>query len=287
MEVLKGKPVADALAEKTAEKAEKLLSAGILPTLAIVRVGEKDSDIAYENSAVKRAESLGIRVEKFILEEQAAEEDVIEALQSINKNKKIHGVLLFRPLPPHMDEERVRNYLAAEKDIDGITDRSLAGIFTGSREGFPPCTAEAAMEILKYYKVPLAGRRAVVIGRSLVVGKPAAMLLMEQNATVTICHSRTGEERLKEYCQAADIIICAAGRIKTLTAAHVDGRQVVIDVGINFDEEGKMCGDADFEGIMEADGAAAMTPVPGGVGNVTTALLLYHVAEAADLQKKQ
>ena len=286
MELLKGKPVADALYEKIRQKMKELLPSGITPTLAIVRVGEKDSDIAYENSAVKKAESLGIHVEKFILEEQVSEEEVIKVLQFINQNEKIHGVLLFRPLPPHMDDERVRNHLLPEKDVDGITDGSLAGVFAGIRRGFPPCTAEAAMEILNYYKIPISGQRATVIGRSLVIGKPVAMMLMEQNATVSICHSKTGSENLKKYCREADIIICAAGRAGTLTGKHVDGKQVIIDVGINFDEEGNMCGDADLKEIEAVGGAEAITPVPGGVGNVTTALLLYHVVEAAFLQKK-
>lgn len=325
MELLKGKPVTDQLTAHIQENVEQLLNHNVVPTLAIVRVGENSSDIAYENSAVKKAESLGIHVEKFIMDAKSSEEDVIDVLKFINENEAIHGVLMFRPLPKHMNEDRVRNHLRADKDVDGITDGSMAGIFTGNGDGFPPCTAEAAMAILKFYGVSLSGKKAVVIDRSLVIGKPVAMMLMEQNATVTICHSRTSAEDLKAYCRDADIIVCAAGRIKTVTADHVSGKQVIIDVGINFDEEGKMCGDVDFAGIQAASeqaalnhaalkhaaseqaisehaiseqavpeqvdeaeenmgGAAAMTPVPGGVGSVTTVLLLHHVVAAATAQ---
>ncbi|MCI8610277.1 MAG: bifunctional 5,10-methylenetetrahydrofolate dehydrogenase/5,10-methenyltetrahydrofolate cyclohydrolase [Firmicutes bacterium] len=281
MELLKGKPVADRLCDHIRSCVEQLIDQNVAPTLAILRVGENSSDIAYENSAVKKAESLGIHVEKFIMAADSSEEDVIDILKHINENQAIHGVLMFRPLPKHMDEDRVRNHLRADKDVDGITDSSMAGIFTGNGIGYPPCTAEAAMAILKYYGVTLAGKKAVVIGRSLVIGKPVAMMLMEQNATVTICHSRTPAEELKAYCREADVIVCAAGRINMLTGDCLTGKQVVIDVGINFDEEGKMCGDADFAGIVEASAAAGITPVPGGVGGVTTVLLLHHVVAAA------
>ena len=282
MELLKGKPVADQLAGHIEQNFDHLIANNIAPTLAIIRVGNNESDIAYENSAVKKAQSFGIGVEKFIFDEKADEDDVIEVIKHINENESMHGILMFRPLPKHMDEERVCNHIAQEKDIDGITDKSLTGIFTGKGGGFPPCTAEAAMTILKYYGIELAGKKAVVVGRSMVVGKPAAMMLMDENATVTICHSRTSEEDLKKYCQDADIIITAAGKRNMITAEHVNGKQIVIDVGINFDEEGKMCGDADFAGLEGK--VKAITPVPGGVGGVTTTLLMYHVTAAAMAQ---
>ena len=279
MELLKGKPVADKINEQTAAMTEELLSKDIVPTLAILRVGSDPSDIAYEESAVKKAKSLGVHVEKYIMDAKSDESDVLDVLKVINDDENIHGILMFRPLPEGMDEEKVRNHLAASKDVDGITDAALGGIFTGNVSGFPPCTAEAAMTILKYYGIDLSGKKAVVIGRSLVVGKPVAMMLMAEHATVTICHSRTPEEDLKAACLDADIIICAAGRRSTLTEDCVNGKQVVIDVGINFDEEGKMCGDADFEAVK--DKVKAITPVPGGVGGVTTALLMHHTAAAA------
>ena len=280
MELLKGKPVADKINEQTVAMAEKLLSQNIVPTLAILRVGNNPSDVAYEESAVKKAKTLGIHVEKYIMDIKADESDVLDVLKIINDDENIHGVLMFRPLPKGIDEEKVRNHLSAAKDVDGITDVALGGLFTGNMLGFPPCTAEAAMTILKYYGIELAGKKAVVIGRSLVVGKPVAMMLMTQNATVTVCHSRTLKEDLKSVCIDADIIICATGKMNTLTEDCVNGKQVVIDVGINFDEDGKMCGDADFEAVK--NNVKAITPVPCGVGGVTTALLMHHTVAAAE-----
>ena len=280
MELLKGKPAADKINERTASMAQELLSRDIVPTLAILRVGNNPSDIAYEENAVKNARRLGIHVEKYIMDIKSDESDVLDVLKIINDDESIHGILMFRPLPEGMDEERVRNHLSAAKDVDGITDAALGGLFTGNMRGFPPCTAEAAMTILKYYGIEPAGKKTVVIGRSLVVGKPVAMMLMAENATVTVCHSKTPKEDLKSACLDADIIICATGKINTLTADCVNGRQVVIDVGINFDAEGKMCGDADFEAVKE--NAKAITPVPGGVGGVTTALLMHHTVAAAE-----
>ena len=280
MEPLKGKPVADKINEQTVAMAEKLLSQNIVPTLAILRVGNNPSDVAYEESAVKKAKTLGIHVEKYIMDIKADESDVLDVLKVLNDDENIHGVLMFRPLPKGIDEEKVRNHLSVAKDVDGITDAALGGLFTGNMLGFPPCTAEAAMTILKYYGIELAGKKAVVIGRSLVVGKPVAMMLMAQNATVTVCHSRTPKEDLKSVCIDADIIICATGKMNTLTEDCVNGKQIVIDVGINFDEEGKMCGDADFEAVK--DNVKAITPVPGGVGGVTTALLMHHTVAAAE-----
>ena len=279
MEILKGKPVADAISQKTAELVEELLNKDVCPTLAILRVGANESDIAYEKNAEKKAKSLGIHVEKYIMDGDSTEDDVLDVLAVINGDPNIHGILMFRPLPKHMDEDKVRNHIEPSKDIDGISDAAVGSLFLGNAKGFPPCTAEAAMAILDYYGVEIQGKKAVVIGRSLVIGKPAAMMLLDKNATVTICHSKTTEEDLKEACKNADIIIAAAGRAKTVTAKHVDGKQVIVDVGINFDEEGNMCGDVDFDDVC--DNVSAITPVPGGVGGVTTALLMYHVAAAA------
>lgn len=279
MELLKGKPVADAISQKTTELVEELLNKDICPTLAILRVGTNESDIAYEKNAEKKAKSLGIHVEKYIMDGDSTEDDVLDVLAVINGDPNIHGILMFRPLPKHMDEDKIRNHIEPSKDIDGISDAAVGSLFLGNAKGFPPCTAEAAMAILDYYGVELQGKKAVVIGRSLVIGKPVAMMLLDKNATVTICHSRTTDEDLKEACRNADIIIAAAGRAKTVTAEHVDGKQIIVDVGINFDEEGKMCGDVDFGGVE--GNVSAITPVPGGVGGVTTALLMYHVATAA------
>lgn len=279
MELLKGKPVADKIKEQVGKLTEAMLDEGKIATLGILRVGENESDIAYENSAAKVANTLGIAVEKYIMDARSTEEDVLDVLKVMNDDEKINGILMFRPLPKHIDEDRVRNHIAPEKDIDGISDVALSGLFTGNKAGFPPCTAEAAVAILDHYGIEVSGKKVVVIGRSLVIGKPVAMMLLEKNATVTICHSRTTSEDLENLCKDADIIVSAAGKLNTLTEKHVNGKQIIVDVGINFDEEGKMCGDADFEALK--GNVEAITPVPGGVGSVTTALLMYHTVMAS------
>ena len=279
MELLRGKPLADLIKRDTEKKTEELINRGIVPTLGILRIGESESDIAYENSAVKTAAALGIHVEKYIMDEKSKEDEVIDVLKVMNEDENIHGILMFRPLPPHIDEDRVRNHIEPSKDVDGISDAGVGSLFTGNRIGFPPCTAEAAVAILDYYGIEVSGKKAVVIGRSLVVGKPAAMMLLDRHATVTVCHSRTAAGDLEDICAGADIIISAAGRINTVGLSHVSGKQIIVDVGINFGEDGKMRGDVDFEALK--GNAAAVTPVPGGVGSVTTALLMYHVVEAA------
>ena len=279
MELLKGKPVADLICEKVQAEAEELLEKGIYPTLGILRVGHNESDIAYETSAEKKAKSLGMNVEKYIMEVNSTESDVLDVLEVMNNDNNIHGILMFRPLPKGIDENHVINRINPAKDIDGISFESVGGLFTGEKNGFPPCTAEAAIAILDHYGIEVAGKKVVVIGRSLVIGKPVAMMLLDRNATVTICHSKTKPEDLKTLCKEADIIITAAGKIGTVTEEHVNGKQVIVDVGINFNEDGKMCGDAYFEALEGK--VEAITPVPGGVGSVTTALLLYHTIEAA------
>ena len=212
MELLKGKPLVDEIKAQTTEKAEELIEKGIVPTLGILRVGANESDIAYENSAVRAAAAVGINVEKYIMDREAEEEDVLDVLKIMNEDDKLHGILIFRPLPKHIDEDKVRNAINPDKDVDGISDASVGSLFTGNKIGFPPCTAEAALKILEYYGIKIAGKKAAVIGRSLVIGKPASMMLLEKNATVAMCHSRTSETDLKEICQNSDIIICAAGK---------------------------------------------------------------------------
>ena len=280
--LLKGKAVADRINEEILERTPALYEKGIVPTLAIVRVGENPSDIAYENGAVKKAKSLGLQPEKYICPADITEEDLIQVIQSINRDEKIHGILLLQPLPKGIDAAKVRNTLAPEKDLDCISDDALGRMFTG-REGYGPCTAESCIEILKYYNIPIKGKKAVVIGRSMVIGKPAALMLLQENATVTICHTKTAPEDLKAICRDADIIIAAAGKIGAVTADMAREGQTIVDVGINFDEEGKMTGDVDFEPVSQVLGEdGAITPVPGGVGSVTTSLLMRHLVQAAE-----
>lgn len=277
-EILKGAPVADALCERAKAEAEELKKRGTEPTLAIIRAGEKQGDLAYERAAMKRAEKVGVRVKKYTFPEDASEEQILAVIESANKDDEVHGILLLQPLPEHMDNEKAREMIAPEKDIDGCTAGSMAGVFTGSGVGYPPCTAAAAMEILHHYGIDPKGKRAVVIGRSLVIGRPVAMMLMQENATVTNCHTKTPD--VPAVTRETDILIAAAGVLKSVTAEYVNPNQVIIDVGINWDEDaGGIRGDVDFEAVEPL--VKAITPVPGGVGSVTSSILMKHTVEAA------
>ena len=277
-EILKGAAVTQALNDRMTAEVLELKAAGVEPTLAILRVGERDDDISYERGAMKRCATVGVTVRNVVLPADVSQETLMAAVDELNNDKGVHGVLIFRPLPKHLDEEAVRMALAPEKDIDGITDMSLAGVFTGSGTGYPPCTAQACMEILDYYGVDCKGKRAAVIGRSLVVGRPAAMMLMAKNATVTICHTKTAD--MPSVTREADIVIVAAGKMETIGEEYLSEGQVVVDVGINWNEEkGKLCGDVKFDEAEQK--VAAITPVPGGVGTVTTSVLVSHVVDAA------
>lgn len=273
--IIDGKEFAKAFDEKLINKIENLYLKGIMPTIGILRVGENPGDLAYERGAVNKANKLGIKVEKYICENDISTEDLIAVIKSINENDEIHGLLMLRPLPPHIDEDLVRNQLDLSKDLDCITDLSLANVFTGAEGGFPPCTAEACIELLKYYNIEIAGRNCLVIGRSTVIGKPVAMMLLKENGTVTICHSRTPKDILIEMCKKADIVIVAAGKRAIFTKEMAHKNQVVIDVGINVNDEGKLCGDVDYKEVEPI--VAAITPVPGGVGSVTTSMLMSHL----------
>ena len=269
--------MAAALTEALAARCQALRQAGVTPTLALVRVGQRPDDISYETGAMKRCDKVGISVRQFLLPENCSREELLETIQEINAAPDIHGCLLFRPLPRHMDEGAVCAALSPAKDVDGITPGSLASVFSGDQLGYPPCTAQACMELLDYYGYDLTGRRAVVVGRSLVIGRPAAMLLLGRNATVTLCHTRTAD--LAAECRRADVLIAAAGRAGVVGPDCLAPGQVVIDVGINADGEGNLVGDVDFPAAQSL--AAAITPVPGGVGSVTTSVLVSHVVRAA------
>ena len=279
-ELLKGKPVVDAMAQDIRARVEALAASGVTPTLAIVRVGERPDDLSYERTAMKRAAGLGISVKQYVLDAEASQADLEAALRDVNADDQVHGCLMFRPLPRTIDEKAMCDTLAAAKDIDGISTASLASVFTDGSDGFPPATAEACVKVLDHYQVPIEGKHVVVIGRSLVIGKPVAMMLLRRNATVTMCHSRT--ENLAEVCRAADIVICATGRARAYGREFFRAGQTVLDVGINFDAEGNLCGDVDFEEVEPV--VAAITPVPGGIGTVTTSTTMEHVVAAAESQ---
>lgn len=275
---LTGKEVAAAITEDLVARSEALNEKGITPTLAIVRVGENPSDLAYERGATNRAAKVGVDLVKIVLDDNATTADVVSEIEKLNNDNSIDGVLVFRPLPKHIDDDIVRNALVKEKDVDGIGDEAMAGVYSGKDLGYPPCTAAACIEILKHYGIQMKGKRAVVVGRSLVIGRPVAMMLMHENTTVTICHTKT--ENMAEIAKEADIVIAAAGRANTVSADFGKAGQTVIDVGINVDEDGNMTGDADFDGLFDI--VENITPVPGGVGGVTTSILMKHVIEAAE-----
>ncbi len=274
----KGAPVAAALTEQLSQRAQALIAKGVTPTLAIVRVGERPEDLSYERGALKRCEKVGIAVRQYLLTATSSQTDLMEVIKEINRDDSIHGCLLFRPLPKHMDEAAVCAALSPAKDVDGITAGSLAAVFSGSGAGYPPCTAQACLEILDHYGYELKGKRAVVVGRSLVIGKPVSMLLLGRHATVTICHTRTAD--LPAECRRADVLVAAAGKAGAVSAQCLAPGQVVLDVGINVDEDGNLVGDVDFAAAENT--VEAVTPVPGGVGAVTTSVLARHVIEAAE-----
>lgn len=278
-ELLKGKPVADAIGGELAARVQALVDAGVAPTLAIVRVGERADDLSYERAAKKRCEAFGIGARVIALPADCAQDDLMDAIGQVNADEAVHGCLMFRPLPRHLDEEAACAALDPAKDVDGVTPDSLYGVFAGRAVGFPPCTAEACLRVLAHYGVELEGARAAVVGRSLVIGRPVAAMLQAANATVTVCHTRTRD--VDAVCREADVLVVAAGHAGTLRAGAVREGQVVVDVGINWDEEaGKLVGDVAFDEVEPV--VDAITPVPGGVGSVTTAVLAAHVVTAAE-----
>ena len=277
--VLSGKEVTNALNEELKNRVEALCLQYIFPVLATVRVGERDDDVSYEKGILARCEKIGVRVRRYILPEHVTQQDLEGLIDELNENRLISGILLFRPLPKGIDEAALCAKLAPEKDVDSATEASLSALFLGKNKGFVPCTPAACMKILEHYNIDCAGKRAVVIGRSQVVGKPVAMLLLGKNATVTVCHSKS--ENIAAVCREADILIAAAGKPRLVTAEYVKPGAVVLDVGIHWDEAaGKLCGDVDYDAVSEI--AGAITPVPGGVGTVTTSILVSHVIDAAE-----
>ena len=278
--LLLGKEVNEKLNARIIADCEALKAKGVNPTMAIVRCGERPDDLSYERGATKRADLLGVAVKKFVLPEDVSKEDLLKTIDDINADDSIHGVLMFRPLPKHLkaDQDMICNRLDPRKDIDGMTDLSNAGVYMGKQLGFAPCTAEACMTILDHYGIDCTGKKAVVIGRSLVIGKPAALMLMGKNATVTVCHTRTKD--VPSVTKEADILVSSAGVLRSLTKDHVRPGQIVVDVSINWDEaKGGIAGDAVYEEVEPI--VEAITPVPGGVGAVTTSVLIGHVVEAA------
>ncbi len=278
--ILKGKPVADKISEGLIKEVEELKAKGITPKLAIVRVGANPDDLAYERGALSRSAKIGMDAEVKEFPEDISQDDFIKELKAVNDDPSVNGILVFRPFPKHLSEEVIKYVIAPEKDIDCFSPINAAKLVEGDETGFAPCTAVSVIEILKHYEVPMEGQRATVLGRSMVIGKPAALLLLKENATVTVCHSRTKE--IDKVSKEADILVAAIGKGKFAKESFVKEGGVVIDVGINVDDEGNLVGDVDFE---EAEKVAGMiTPVPGGVGSVTTSILARHVIKACKIQ---
>ena len=278
-ELLKGVAVAKALTAELADRAAKLREQGTVPTLAIIRVGDRDDDLSYERGALKRCEKVGIAVRKTVLPADASQGDLMAAIEAVNADATVHGCLMFRPLPRDLDEAAASAALLPEKDVDCMTPSSLLSTLSGRSEGFAPCTAEAVLAVFDHYGVQLDGANVVVVGRSLVIGRPVAAMLVGRNATVTTCHTHTRD--LAGICRAADVVVAAVGHARALGADAFRPGQTVIDVGINWDEAaGKLVGDVDFDAVEPI--VDAITPVPGGVGSVTTAILAKHVIEAAE-----
>lgn len=274
---LRGKKVSDGIKEYVSKELETL---SFVPKLAIVRVGENPDDMSYERGATKKLKSFGLDVASYVFPQDISDEAFKKAFKDINEDDEVTGILLLRPLPRTINEKDIENMIDPKKDLDGISPINIAKVFAGDTTGFSPCTAEAVIEVLKAYDIELTGKRVTVVGRSMVVGKPVSMLLLKENATVTMTHTRTVD--LKKTCSEAEIVIAAAGRAKMLNSDYCGQDAVMIDVGINVDENGKLCGDVDYATL---DGkASAATPVPGGVGTVTTAVLAKHLIQAAKMR---
>lgn len=275
MELLKGLPVAQAMNEELITELADFK--GAVPHLAIIRVGERPDDMSYERGAVKKMDKIGFRCTSYTFEQNIDNDTFQKEFDKINTDADIDGILLLRPLPKHLDEKAIENRIDPRKDLDGISPVNLARVFAGDVNGYAPCTAEAVVEMLDYAKVDLTGKRVTVVGRSLVIGKPVAMLLMKKNATITICHTKTRD--MAGTCRNAEVLVAAAGSAKMIQADYVAEGAIVIDVGINVDTVGNLCGDVNLETITEK--AAIATPVPGGVGSVTTSVLAKHLMKAA------
>ena len=277
MTELLGKPVGDSINEGLKATIAELEGKGIVPTLAVVRVGAREDDLAYERGIKKKFSDMNCQVTVVELPEDVSQEDLDETVKALDNDSEIHGILLFRPLPKHLTDKNIVNTISSGKDVDCMGNANMAKLFAGEKDGFAPCTAQAVMEMISHYGIDIKGKKVTVIGRSLVIGKPVALMLIAGNATVTVCHTKTAD--LQAECKAADIIVAAAGKAKMITKDFVKPGQIVLDVGMNVDEDGKLCGDVDFAGVSEI--VDSITPVPRGVGSVTTSVLLKNTVTNA------
>lgn len=275
---LTGKPVAEFLGQNIKDRVSTLADKGITPRMFIIRVGAREDDVFYERSILKRSRQLGIEAQVKELPVDISEEGLISVIEEANESKDVHGIMMFRPLPKHLDEKKLVGMINPEKDVDCMSPVNLERIFEGGSSGFAPCTPKAVVEMLKYYNIPLKGANVVVAGRSMVVGKPLAMLLLDENATVTICHSRT--VKMKEITKKADVVVAAIGKANFFNEEYFTENTVVIDVGINDDGNGKICGDVEYDRVFGK--VRALNPAAGGVGTITTTILLDHAVKACE-----
>jgi len=280
--IIKGKPVADNITKNLVNEVSDLRQAGIVPKLVMVRVGSNEGDIAYQTGAVKKCKAIGIDTEVKELKIDILQEAFIAEVEKLNNDNSVNGILIFRPLPMHIDENKIKHIIAKEKDVDSFNPLNFANVIANDNTGFPPCTAAAVMEILKYYDVQLAGKRAAVLGSSNVVGKPVAMMFLNSNATITMCDIFTKNN--PEACSKAEVLVVAIGKSRLIGSDYVKDGAIVVDVGINVDKEGNVTGDVDIDQVM--DKVSMITPVPGGVGSVTTSVLAKHVVKACVQQNK-
>lgn len=281
--LMKGAEVNAAMKERMINRVDALKKKGVQPVINIVRIGNRSDDLAYERGARKRMESVGVEMKITELPEDISQADFVKAFRKVNEDKTVHGIMLFRPLPKHLDESEISSIINPIKDVDCMSPVNIAKVFMGDEGVFAPCTAKAVMEMLVHYEVDLSGKNVAIVGRSMVIGKPLAMLMLKKNATVTVCHTRTVD--LAEKCRRADVIVAAAGRAGMITGDMISRGTVVVDVGININEEGKLCGDVEFESVEPQ--ASYISPVPGGVGGVTSSVLASHVIKAAEILGKQ
>lgn len=280
MMILDGKKVSARIKAEAAKEVEALKEKGIKPCLAVVLVGNDPASKVYVRNKKRACEEVGIISSEYVLPEETTQEQLEELIDTLNESENVDGILVQLPLPKHLDEKAVINKISVNKDVDAFHPVNVGKIMIGDYD-FLPCTPAGVMELIKESGIDVAGKHCVVVGRSNIVGKPQAMLLLHQNGTVTICHSKTAN--LKEECRRADIIVAAVGKENIITADMVKPGAVVIDVGMNRNAEGKLCGDVDFENVKEI--AGAITPVPGGVGPMTIAMLMKNTVKAAQMRK--
>jgi len=281
-QIIDGKKISSEVKEQVRLEVASLKAQGISVGLAVIIVGDNPASRIYVNNKKKACELVGIRSEEYALPEQTSERELLDLVDELNHNPEINGILVQLPLPAQIDEKHVIDAISPQKDVDAFTAANVGQIMIGEY-AFLPCTPAGCMELIRSTGVDITGKQCVVIGRSNIVGKPMAMLLLHANGTITICHSRT--KNLAEICRSADILVAAVGKAKLVTADMVKPGAIVIDVGMNRDENGKLCGDVDFASVEPV--AGYITPVPGGVGPMTIATLMKNTVTAAKIQAKR